>query len=224
MRNILILLTLFIVPYSVFSQPAKKNIVFLSVGKVKFTDVDNKNNFFVGVNYQNRFSNFFAWEIYYEYGQSRFTPSHTDVYIRNLNWNNADESLMVAQNIHFIYNNVLGAKIHASFVNNEKWFFSINIGVGYHFTQSGYFSLKEITTGIDGDYIILKDYHGDWIKKIVTRPVYRLGLQMHYTILKDWIVGFDANLTKQIDNIEVYINHPPIMDNYKVGIIVGKKF
>ena len=109
---------------------AQNESIYLSLGKPWYPDkVNNLNNFSIGLNYQNRFAQSFAFDTYLEYAQSNDFPS----FFKNTNELNNFLNNQTYNNIHFnsLWSKInsvnIGAKLNYLFVNNEKFLFNFNL-------------------------------------------------------------------------------------------------
>ena len=128
------------------SSIAQNESLFLSVGKPWFPDKDhNLGNFSVGINYQNRFSQSFAFDLNIEYVQSDDFPNF---------YNNANQlnEFLINQKFDDILANSfwssvsnfnIGGSVSYLFVNNKKFNFSFYTGIGFMQSKSKSHSLSQ---------------------------------------------------------------------------------
>jgi hypothetical protein len=220
MRKLFFVLTL-LLSVSSFSQ---KKSVYLSLGKPWFPDKDsNLRNFSIGVNYQNKFSQSFAFDIALDYAQSDNFPSF---------YNNGNElnDFLLNQKYNDIYANSLwskittinlGGKLNYLFVNNNKFVFSFNVGFGYSLTESSLHNLKEWTYNAESGEIL--SYENETISDNLNTFNYSLGIQFQYTFYKNYFIGINPYYLNTIG--ENKVNTIPVYPNfYNLTFIIGKKF
>jgi hypothetical protein len=203
---------------------AQKQSIYLTVGKPWYPDkVNNLNNYSLGLNYQNRFSQSFGFDTYIEYAQSNDFPSFSE---------NASElnTFLMSQtynNIHFnsLWSEInsinIGAKLNYLFVNNEKFLFNFNLGIGHLFTYSKSHVVNNWTYNFDTGEILA--YENETISDNLNTFYYTLGLQFQYTFYKEYFIGINSYYLmpigeKKINTIPVYPNY------YNLTLNIGKKF
>lgn len=113
-----------------------ENLSF-SLGKPIFSESSQESeNFSLGLNYQNRFSNSFAFDVFYTYAQVDNLPKFIDDPQRieeEILGLNGDFEAFFSADWSRIRNHSIGSKFHFLFVNNDKWSFSLFGGLGYNF-------------------------------------------------------------------------------------------
>jgi len=204
----------------------KKQILFIGAGSPVFMDKDRAlNNYAFSINYQNRFSESFALDGFYSYAQSNNYPGfinnsqQLDQFLRNLKNSEIFERTLWSS----IYTHSIGAKIHYSFVNNNKFYFSFSYSGGIIFSKSSIFNLKSIEYNPATGSIL--NYTDEISKDTDTQLFYGPGLSFQYTLPKNYIVGFEATgyFAKQKESGGL-ITIPVITDYYNLSILFGKKF
>ncbi len=229
MKNII---TLFLIIFSyaliTAQEKVEKQIVFVGIGKPLITDINiyqSKRNYSLSINYQYRFSDSFALEGFYAYAQSNNYPSfinnsqQLDQFLKSQKQNEIYENSLWSD----IYNHSLGAKIHFSFVNNKKIYFSFNLSGGMLFSKSSIFSLSSIQFNHQTGEIV--NYTSEIIKDTESQIFHGLGLQFQYTLSKNYIIGIETAgyFSKQKEKNGI-ITIPVISNYYNASILFGKKF
>lgn len=203
---------------------AQKESVFITFGKPWFPDKElNSRNFSFGLNYQNRFSESFGFDVGFEYAQSNNLPSFLndnsklDVYILNQN----DETIFINTLWSKINTFTIFNKINYQFVNNEKFYFNFNFGLGLLFSYSKSHDLESYSYNLENGDII--SYKNSINSDNLNTFFYSLGLQFHYTFYKNYFIGINPQFLmpfgeKKLNTIPVYPNH------YNLSISLGKIF
>ena len=154
MKHLLFLLF----PFIGFSQLQNKQMVTIEAGVPFFNDLTSNNrDFTLGTSYLNRFSESFSYEVFYHFARSSEFPEFYGNQQETLNFYNEllpevseDPSELVFYslwqkiNAHF-----LGARIHYSFINSNRWYLSFNLGGGICNGKSSYNSLDELIISTD---------------------------------------------------------------------------
>ena len=203
---------------------AQDKSFYLGIGKPLVTDADgNSKNFSLGLHYQNRFSESFGYELLLEYVQNNTLPSFYDdpqalnQYIlsetRNELLFNSSWSKINILNV--------GSRINYLFVNNKRFLFGFQGGVGYLFSKSTELFLKRWSYNANTGQIF--DYDNETLKGDLGTPYYSLGMLFQYTFYKNYFIGINPTFLdtigdKKLNNIPVY----PSYNNLTLNI--GKKF
>ncbi len=203
---------------------AQKQSIYLSLGKPWFPDkVNNLNNYSLGLNYQNRFSQSFAFDTYIEYAQSNDFPC----FYENASELNTFLMSQTYNNIHFnsLWSEInsinIGTKLNYLFVNNDKFIFNFNLGIGHLFTYSKSHVVKNWTYNFDTGEILA--YENETISDNLNTFYYTLGLQFQYTFYKEYFIGISPYYLMSIG--EKKINTIPVYPNYyNLTLNIGKKF
>lgn len=206
---------------SAFSQ---NESVYFSIGKPWYPDkMNNLNNYSLGLNYQNRFAQSFGINFNLEYSQSNDFPTFYED-------SNALNEFLVSQTFDGILMNSLWSKISSVnfdskinylFVNNKKFNFNFNAGIGYMFTKSSAHYLKSWSYEPESGQII--SYENETISDSLNTFYYTLGLQFQYTFYKDYFIGINPYYLMTIG--EKKINTIPVYPNfYNLTFNIGKKF
>lgn len=207
-------------------EKIEKQIVYVGIGKPRFTDKEHDlRNYALSVNYQNRFAESFAIEGFYTYAQSDNYPSfinnpqQLDQFLRGQKYYDILFNSLWSD----IYTHSIGAKIHFSFVNNKRFFFSFNFSGGIIFSKSSSFILNSF--GFDSQTGSIINYTNEFLKDTDTQIFYGPGLQFQYTLPKNYIIGIEATgyFSKQKEKGGI-ITIPVISNYYNLSILFGKKF
>lgn len=203
---------------------AQNESVYVSIGKPWFPDKEsNLNNFSLGLNYQNRFSQSFALDLYLEYNQSNDFPRFFDDAT-------AVDNYLMDQTYSGVYFNSLwskintvtvGTKVDYLFVNNDQFLFNFNLGAGYLFSYSRAHDVKNWTYDFNNGQILT--YENGTTSGNLNTFYYTLGLQFQGTFYKNYFVGISPYYLmpigeKKINSIPVYPNH------YNLTLNIGKRF
>ena len=205
---------------SIFAQSES---VYLSLGKPHFPDKTTDNNFSLGLQYQNRFSSVFAYDIVLEYQQSNNLPDFI---------NNSEQlnEFLLSQNSNNIFDNAnwskvqlinLGTRINYMFVNNDKFLFNINGGLGYLLSQASIHNLKSINFNIDTGEIL--SYTNSIDKGKLNSFYYSIGLQFQYTFYKNYFLGINPYYLMPFDD-DQFFKTPVYPNLYNATINLGTKF
>jgi len=205
-----------------FSQ---NNEVFVSLGKPWFPDMSgfHKNNFTIGSHYKNTFSESFAYELLYEYGQS------DDLSMLGEDGSNSNGAIL-GQNINNVFlgtaglkiqTHRVGVKMHFLFVNNPKVSFGIFAGSGFLFSNSESNGISEITFNPETGEIL--DFAAFSNKNSFNNFYYDLGFQFHYTVYENYSIGIIPTFVRAFDNdktLETLI----FPSYYNASFLIGYKF
>lgn len=221
MKNLLIILFLL----TINNIAAQKQEVFLSLGKATFTDkFKNTGNFSIGAHYLNKTFSSFGFEGYLEYNQSNNLPelvnntNQLDVFIKNLTIENIiGETLW--SNINYFG---LGTRVHYTFVNKERFFFSFFGGIGYHFSESKVFVLSRFSHTQNTGQIT--DFDSSIKKEKESAFFTTIGLRFTYAIQKKYTVGVILNYHSMLLNDENFSKILLLTNNYNLGLTIGKQF
>jgi len=227
-KTIILLFITLIFTYNIVDAQEKKEkqVFFIGIGKPWFPDKDyNLRNYTLSINYQNRFSESFALEGFYIYAQSNNYPSfinnpqQLDQFLRSQKRNDILFNLFWSD----IYTHSIGAKIHFSFVNNKKFFFSFNFSSGMVFSKSSIHNVVSLEYNQQTGAII--NYTNEFLRDTDTQIFYGPGLQFQYTLPRNYIIGLEAMgyFARQKEKNRI-ITIPVITNYYNLSILVGKKF
>jgi len=203
----------------------KKHEIFLSKGALTFTDkYVNDNKFSLGTHYLNKTFNSFSFEGYLEYAQSNNLPNFVDnksqleVFVKSKTKDNIVESTSWSS-IRYLG---LGTRVHYTFVNNNKFFFSFFGGIGYHYYNSKLFLIREYFYKKDTGQII--DFESELISEKDSSFFTTLGLRFTYAIQKKYTVGILANYHATLVNDANFSNILLLTNNYNLAFTIGKQF
>lgn len=220
MKNSLIILSILICA-TLFAQ---KESIYLSIGKPWYPDkVNNLNNYSLGLNYQNRFSQSFAFELNFEYAQSDDFPDfyRNSVALNEFLLNQPFDDILLNSQWSEISNINIGSRLSYLFVNNKNFNFNFNVGIGFMFSKSTSHYLKNWNYNAVTGQIL--NYENETISDNLNTFYYTLGLQFQYTFYKKYFIGINPYYLmpigeKKINTIPVYPNY------YNLTINIGKKF
>lgn len=203
---------------------AQKESIYLSVGKPWYPDkANNLNNYSLGLNYQNRFSQSFAIDFNVEYSQSDDFPNFykNDILLNEFLLNQTFDDILLNSQWSKISNINIGTKLNYLFVNNKNFNFNFNAGFGFMFTKSSSHYLKNWNyLPVTGQ---IMSYENETISDNLNTFYYTLGLQFQYTFYKEYFIGINPFYLmpigeKKINTIPVYPNY------YNLTLNIGKKF
>jgi hypothetical protein len=225
-KTIILLFIIFTCNIMNAQEKNKKQFFFIGIGKPWFPDKDhNLKNYTLSINYQNRFAESFALEGFYTYAQSNNYPSfinnpqQLDQFLRAQKRNDILFNSFWSE----IYTHSIGAKIHFSFVNNKKFFFSFNFSSGMMFSKSSIHNVLSFEYNQQTGAII--NYTNEFLKDTDAQIFYGPGLQFQYTLPSNYIIGLEAMgyFARQKEKNGI-ITIPVITNYYNLSILVGKKF
>lgn len=203
---------------------AQNESLYLSIGKPWFPDkVSNLNNFSIGINYQNRFSQSFAVDLNLEYSQSDDFPNFYN------NSNDLNEFLLSQSFDGILFNSQwssisninIGSTISYLFVNNKKFNFNFKTGIGYIKSKSKSHYLINWNYNQETGQVV--SYENSTLSDSLNSFYYTLGLQFQYTFYKKYFIGINPYYLmplgdKKINEIPVYPNY------YNLAFNIGKTF
>lgn len=111
---------------------AQNESIYLSLGKPWYPDkFNNLNNYSLGLNYQNRFSQSFAVDFNMEYSQSDDFPNFykNDILLNEFLLSQKIDDILFNSQWSKISNINIGARLNYLFVNNKKFNFNFNVGL-----------------------------------------------------------------------------------------------
>jgi hypothetical protein len=114
-----------------------------------------------------------------------------------------------------------GGKIHYSFVNNSKFFFSIYLGAGLYNSTSKTAQLNVYEAAPNQGLIRKFDF--TLPRENYTGIFYMPGIHFNYNIYRDYIVGLDFNLHRNVDN-ETTDSLPVTPSFFGANLTIGKRF
>ncbi len=206
-------------------EDIKQKSIFISIGKPWHPDMtSNLKNVSLSLNYQNRFAESFAYELSYTYSQSNSFPKFFN------NSQQLNDYLLSQNGFDIVFNSQwsdvfthsFGLKMHYAFINNKKWFFSFNIAGGYFFTKSSSHEIDDFFYNSQSGEII--NYENSIDKGKTSDVFYSPGIQLNYTLPKNFIIGLDFIYYRVNIKDSIYSTFPVIPDYYNIAIIFGKKF
>lgn len=203
---------------------AQNESVYLSFGKPWFPDKNsNLNNYSIGINYQNRFSSSFAFGFKLEYVQSNDLPNFydDDLKLKEYLMDQKFDAILFNSQWSKVSSFNLGTNVNYLFVNNKKFMFSFNFGIGYMFSNSSSHYVENWTYNQDTGNIL--SYTNSKVTDTLNTFYYTLGLQFQYTFYKEYFIGINPYYLmpigeKKINTIPVYPNY------YNLTLNIGKKF
>ena len=223
MNRYIIFVIIFLIPLLGTPQESKDHTVSLVYGKPWHPEIINvQENFNFSINYQNRFAVVFAFEIFVQYARINSFPEFSKNE-KELN------NFIIGQQVTEAIGNTwwdemntfsMGSKIHYSFVNNSKFFFSIYLGAGIYNSTSKSAELNSIQRGINGEVV---SFEFTIPEDNYTGIFYMPGLHFNYNFYKSYIIGLDFNLHRNLDNDKTY-QLPVIPSYYGANLSIGKKF
>lgn len=224
MKYFTFILILFLNPtYS--QQTESKNKFFnLYTGKPWFPDKDyNLHNFSIGMGFQNRFSESFAYEGYYTFSQSNNYPNFFD------NKTTLNGYLLSQKDYDIVFNSLwsdvyvhnLGLKIHYAFINNPKWFFSFNLAGGFSFSKSSKHEILNWTYNEEDGQMLA--YENTVLKDKLSNFYFSPGVQVSHLIYKEYHLGLDFSFVN-VPDTDKTLSAPVLPLYYNASLILGKKF
>jgi len=226
MKFKLFLLCIFLFAQKSNAQENANQNFSLTLGKPIFSEAtQDAQNFSVGFNYQNRFSNFFAFDVFYTYAQVSNLPSYIDDPQR-LNQEilslTGSLSAFFATDWSRIRNHSLGSKIHFLFVNNEKWSFSLFGGFGYNFSNSKQHVLLNNT--FDQETLQIISFENEIETESYNNFFGMYGLQTHYSFYKKYIIGLEVSFLSAFMDNETWDSINRLPNYYNFSLMLGFKF
>lgn len=203
---------------------AQNESVYLSIGKPWYSDkINNLNNFSLGVNYQNKFSQSFAFEIVFEYAQSNNYPHYykNSMKLNQFLINQKFDDIFLNSQWSKINDFNLGGKICYLFVNNDRFLFDFNAGFGFLLSKSSNHNLQTWTFIEETGQII--SYENSINSDNYNEFYYSFGLQFQYSFYKDYFIGLNPYLFLPLDN-EKTQSIPVFPSRYSLTLNFGKKF
>jgi hypothetical protein len=203
---------------------AQDKSIYLTIGKPWFQDKEkNLNNFSVGAHYQNRLSDAFAFELNVEHASSDNFPS----FFNDSNELNAFLSNQMGFNIilNSMWSNIntlsFGGKINYIFINNKRFLFNFNLGLGYQFSKSKAHTITEFSSDAETSQIIY--YQNQTISDNYHSFYYSLGMQFQYCFFKNYFIGISPSLLipREKNNYE---SIPVLPTYYNLNLNLGKRF
>jgi hypothetical protein len=203
---------------------AQNESIYISIGKPWYPDkANNLNNYSLGLNYQNKFSQSFAFEFNFEYVQSDDFPNfyRNSLALNEFLLNQTFDNILINSQWSKISNINIGTRLNYLFVNNKNFNFNFSTGLGFMFTKSSSHYLKNWNyLPITGQII---SYENETISDSLNTFYYTLGLQFQYTFYKEYFIGINPYYLmpigeKKINTIPVYPNY------YNLTLNIGKKF
>lgn len=223
LRNLLIA-SLFLLPFISSSQETKNQSVSLGFGLPWNPNiVENKRNYNFIINYQNKFAEVFTYEVFAQYSMISSFPGFFE------NKNELDR-FITSQEVFEAFRNTwwdeintfsFGGKIHYSFVNNSKFFFSIYLGAGIYNSNSTTAELNIYEAAPNQG--LIKEFDFTLPEENYTGLFYMPGIHFNYNVYKDYIIGLDFNLHRNFDNDKT--DQLPVTPSfYGANLSIGKKF
>ncbi|WP_019037490.1 hypothetical protein [Psychroflexus tropicus] len=210
----------------VVSQNTLNQNFSLTLGKPIFSESSqDAKNFSAGINYQNRFSNSFAFDVFYTYAQVSNLPDYID---------DAEQleqeilGLSGGLNLFFetdwsrIRNHSLGSKIHFLFVNSDTWSFSVFGGFGYNFSSSKQHVL--LNTTFDEETLEIISFENEVETENYNSFFGIYGLQTHYNFYKNYLIGFEVSFLSAFTGEDDFDTLNRLPDYYNFNLILGFKF
>lgn len=224
MIRTLIIILFFFLPLLATSQETKNQSISIGFGKPWHPDIiDSQKNLNFSINYQNKFAEVFAYEIFAQYALISSFPD----FFKN---ENELDKFITNQEVFEAIGNTwwdeiktfsFGGKIHYSFVNNSRFFFSIYVGAGIYTSNSKTADLHIIDS--EPNLGLVKDFDFMIPEENYTGVYYMPGIHFNYNIYKDFIIGLDFNLHRNLDNEKTDLL-PVIPSFYGANLTIGKKF
>lgn len=223
MKKILSIVLIFLSNTLVQSQENKN--LSVSFGKPFFSESSQDvNNISLGINYQNRFSNSFAIDVFYTYAQVNNLPEFID------NPQRLEEEILNynANNIFFstdwsrIRNHSLGSKLHFLFVNNNKWSFSLFGGFGYNFSKSKKHMI--LSFSYDLETLQTLSFENEITAENFNSFFGTYGLQTHYSFFKNYLIGLEVSFLSALVNNQTFPDLNKLPDYYNINLLLGYKF
>lgn len=203
----------------VFAQENKERSWFIGLGKPYFPNNFNssENSISFSLGFKKELSDSFSLETLYTYAKADDLPDF---------YNNSevlDQYLLNGGVLGFtdwcnIQNHFIGAGIHFSFVNNEKWFFSFKLNGGMVYSKSNTFFVSEFS--YDPVTAEILWYKSEKLHEQLTTFYFEPGFQTHYSIYKDYFIGMDLGMYQEVTN-KLRRNDSY---NFNGQVILGKKF
>lgn len=219
-----IFILFFILPFISLSQEIKKESFSVGFGKPWHPDIiDTHRNFNFSINFQNKFTKVFAYEIFAQY---TVISSFPDFFENDKKLDNFIKNQEVIQAIGNTWWDEMktfsfGGKIHYSFINNSKFFFSIYVGAGIYNSTSKTALLNILDS--EPNQGMIREFYFTLPQENYTGFYYMPGIHFNYNIYKDFIVGIDLNLHRNFDNNKTDWL-PVIPSFYGANFTIGKKF
>lgn len=217
-----IILIIFLVTSKVNAQ---KESLSLAFGKPWFADSDIISmNYSMGIQYQNRFSQSFAYQIVLQFAQNNSLPAilnsqqTLDEFIFSQSRDNIIQSTLWSK----IHTFSLGGEISYMFVNNDRFLFEFNFGLGYFFSRSSSFELEQYA--YDSSLGQITAYESSIAVGTMNTTYYSLGIQFHYTFYKDYFIGLNPKYQAPIDGDKFFQTIPVYPNNYNITLTLGKRF
>ena len=203
---------------------AQDKSFYLSIGKPLVTSAaSNSKNFSLGLQYQNRFSESFGYDVLLEYVQNNTFPSFYD------DPQALNQYILSKTRNEILYNsswskiNILnvGSRINYLFVNNKKLLFCFHGGLGYLFSRSSAHLLKSLSYDMNTGQVF--NYDNETIKGNLATLYYSLGMQFQYTFYKNYFIGINPFFLDTIGDKK--LNNIPVHPSYNnLTLNIGKKF
>jgi hypothetical protein len=209
----------FLISLTVFSQDKHDQSWYVGVGKPMFPNNFNTSNntLSMSVGFKRELSESFSLEANYTFSKSYDFP---DFYAND---EELDQYLISGGVWNFdqwadLQNHYLGAGIHYSFVNNDKWYFGIKLNSGLLVSKAKTFYLTQFS--YDPVTLEIESYAYKIYDEPLTAIYFEPGFQTHYSVYKDYFIGLDLGLYQEVTQ-----KHR-LNDAYNLNgqIIIGKKF
>lgn len=211
---------------SAFCQNSLKENLSITLGKPIFSEsTQDSNNFSAGINYQNRFSNSFAFDVFYTYAQVSNLPDYIDdseQLEQEILGLSGGLSAFFETDWSRIRNHSLGSKIHFLFVNSDTWSFSVFGGFGYNFSSSKQHVL--LNTTFDDETLEIMSFENEVESENYDSFFGIYGLQAHYNFYKNYLIGVEASFLSAFTDDETFDTINRLPDYYNFSLLLGFKF
>lgn len=218
-----------LLPFLLVGQSLKKESIILEIGKPFFYDVTGeKKSLTAGISYLNKFSETFAYEAFYHYAQSNNYPSFynskmelEEYYLQEFKDGADDINLYYDSLWSSIYAHFLGGRIHYSFVNSEKFFFSFNVGMGLYIGKSSNNIFENLTITQEMDRVISLDVRKEM--ETITTPFFAPGIQAAYSFTTTYSAGIKIDFYTLYTSNE-QLQTPVLGEHYNLALSLGYNF